>query len=463
MYQVLKIKWDYVIFYYANPFEGGYGAVQHASQENGNFNDNMVNKNDDEFLHWFSGFTDAEGNFLITIDRSYVKLRFKISLHIDDIKVLQIIQSNLNIGRVTEEQSRNRCSFIVEDVWGINTICSIFNNYPLYTSKNLDFQDFYKALLIRNKYKNLSDANLERILLLKNNMNSKREIFRYETTKSQIIINPNWFIGFIEGEGTFGIKTGSSLYFQVAQKNTSQECLNAIINYLINLSNNTKYFHSGQAEGPGPSPSLRRGQNNKILPIKVTNTTNVRTDVVSLAVTNVDALYYYILPLLDEYKFYSRKALDFKLWRMALILKIRGYYYTLEGKILFLDISEILNKRYSTTVSIHNANEIINNISKKFEGIIKKDSPFDIKLDLPHTENVRKFSIANRSENPKIVYIYTNEGLMEGSPFPSFSAAHKALGLNPSSNTCNRYIDTNRLYKNKYIFSSKPIDSTSRG
>jgi hypothetical protein len=439
-----------------------FSTTRGGMQQNGNFKDNMVNKND-KFLHWFSGFTDGEGNFLITIDRSYVKLRFKISLHIDDIKVLQIIQSNLNIGRVTEEQSRNRCSFIVEDVSGINTICSIFNNYPLHTSKKLDFQDFYQALLIRNKDKNLSYANLERILLLKNNMNSKREIFTYDTGKSQIIINPNWFIGFIEGEGTFGVKTGSSLYFQVAQKNTSQECLNAIINYLINLSNNTKYFHTLSAQaceaGPGSRP---RGQNNKILPIKVTNTTNVRTDVVSLAVTNVDALYYYILPLLDEYKFYSRKALDFKLWRMALILKIRGYYYTLEGKNLFLDISEILNKRYSTTVSIHNANERINNISQKFEDIIKKDSPFDIKLDLPHTENVRKFSIANRSENPKIVYIYTNECLMEGSPFPSFSAAHKALGLKPSSNTCNRYIDTNRLYKNKYIFSSKPIDSASR-
>jgi hypothetical protein len=76
-------------------------------------------------------------------------------------------------------------------VSGINTICSIFNNYPLHTSKNLDFQDFYQALLIRNKEKNLSDANLERIFLLKNNMNSKREIFTYDTTKSQIIINPN--------------------------------------------------------------------------------------------------------------------------------------------------------------------------------------------------------------------------------------------------------------------------------
>ena len=52
--------------------------------------------------------------------------------------------------------------------------------------------------------------------------------------------------------------------------------------------------------------------------------------------------------------------------------------------------------------------------------------------------------------------------MVKGSPFPSFSAAHKALGLKPSSNTCNRYIDTDRLYKNKYIFTSKPIDRTSK-
>lgn len=31
-----------------------------------------------DFLFWFSGFTDAEGNFLITLDRKYVKFRFKI-------------------------------------------------------------------------------------------------------------------------------------------------------------------------------------------------------------------------------------------------------------------------------------------------------------------------------------------------------------------------------------------------
>jgi hypothetical protein len=65
-------------------------------------------------------------------------------------------------------------------------------------------------------------------------MNTKREIFTYNTTKSQIIINPNWLIGFLEGEGTFGIKTGSALYFQIAQKNTRKfKCYNNLFNWTI--------------------------------------------------------------------------------------------------------------------------------------------------------------------------------------------------------------------------------------
>jgi len=91
------------------------------------------------------------------------------------------------------------------------------------------------------------------------------------------------------------------LYFQVAQKNTSQECLNGIINFLmmrLRLSNNA---------------TLHKDPDNKILPISVTNTINIRTNVVSLAIANVDGLYYYLLPYLDSSKFYSRKAIDFKL------------------------------------------------------------------------------------------------------------------------------------------------------
>lgn len=66
-------------------------------------------------------------------------------------------------------------------------------------------------------------------------MNSQREIFKSISINSQINVNPEWFIGFLEGEGTFGIKTGSFMYLQVAQKNTSLDSLNAIIAFLTSL------------------------------------------------------------------------------------------------------------------------------------------------------------------------------------------------------------------------------------
>lgn len=300
-----------------------------AKLEKKNLNDVSV-----DFLHWFSGFTDAEGSFLISIDRNYVRFRFKISLHIDDIETLKTIKSKLNIGIIVIEKSRNRCSYVIQDFTEIKyVICAIFNQYFLHTSKRLDFEDFYKAVLIKDRagVKNkLSGVNKERIINLKNGMNSKRENYKYSITESQIKINPNWLIGFIEGEGTFGIKTGSTVYLQVAQKNTSQPCLNTIVSFLTSLGSNLK-------------------PDSKILPLNIVNTVNAKTSVTSLVITNVDALYYYILPLLDSHTMYTYKSTSFKLWRLALILKIQGYYLLPEGKRLFLDVSAILNQIYSTS------------------------------------------------------------------------------------------------------------------
>ena len=245
-----------------------------------------------EFLFWFSGFTDGEGNFSITLDRTYIRFRFKINLHIDDFEVLNTIKSKLKIGKVILEQNRNSCAFIVEKFAELkDVLCPIFINFPLHTTKKLDFQDFHTAILIKAKSinGNLSSSDKEKILSLKNGMNLGRTVFKYDIARPQIIINPNWFIGFIEAEGTFGIKTGSSLYFQVAQKITSQECLNAIITFLAELSNS----------------DIPKDSN--ILPVNVTSATNLRTNVVSIVVSSIDALFYYILPWLDSSNMYTRK------------------------------------------------------------------------------------------------------------------------------------------------------------
>jgi hypothetical protein len=232
------------------------------------------------------------------------------------------------------------------------------------------------------------------------------------------------------------------MYFQVAQKNTSVKCLNAIITFLTNLK------------------AINLKKDSKIIPLNVVSSINKKTNVVSLVVSNVDALYYYLLPLLDTSKMYTFKFTDFKLWRMALILKIHGYYYLPEGKTLFLDISDILNKRYSTGSlgAQKNIDSKIEDIFNRFQHmwINGPEAPFNVENSIPHVDNVRNYRLENKSDIPKTIYIYKNGKLIKGSPFGSFSEAHKALGLKSTSNTCNRYLDTNRLYKSKFIFTSKP-------
>lgn len=143
------------------------------------------------FLNWFSGLTDAEGNFLISLELDFIRFRFKILMHIDNLKALNNIKSKLNVGKVIVEKNKNRCSFVVQSFTEIrDVICPIFVQYPLLTSKNLDFQDFHKAVLIKNKNQlSLTDKN--KIILLKNGMNSKREIFTSFSLNSQINVNPD--------------------------------------------------------------------------------------------------------------------------------------------------------------------------------------------------------------------------------------------------------------------------------
>jgi hypothetical protein len=110
------------------------------------------------------------------------------------LEVLNVIKSNLNIGRIIVEEKRNSCAFVVQSFSELkDVICPIFLSFPLHTSKKLDFQDFYTAILIKDQSSdgNLADSDKEKILFIKDGMNSGRTVFKYETTRPQITINPN--------------------------------------------------------------------------------------------------------------------------------------------------------------------------------------------------------------------------------------------------------------------------------
>jgi len=142
------------------------------------------------------------------------------------------------------------------------------------------------------------------------------------------------------------------MYLQVAQKNTSLDCIYAIITFLKSLESNLL-------------------KNSKILPLNIVNTINKKTNVISLVVSSIDALYYYILPLLDNSKMYTFKEMDFKLWKIALMLKIHGYYYLPSGKKLFLDVSDIINKRY--IIEKENLNQKLEDIFHRYQAILLTD------------------------------------------------------------------------------------------
>jgi hypothetical protein len=112
---------------------------------------------------------------------------FKIALHIDDIKVLELIQKKLGIGNI--RISNNVCIFNVTDKKGIEKLITIFSENNLNTTKHLDFLDFKEAYyyLYNNRDKNLTrDSIKNKIIELKENMNNKRVNFDRST---DIIIN----------------------------------------------------------------------------------------------------------------------------------------------------------------------------------------------------------------------------------------------------------------------------------
>ena len=65
-----------------------------------------------------SGFIDAEGNFQVFLDRNYLRVMFRIRLHIDDINVLYKIKKFLGVGSVKIDKTS--CLFIITNKKDLN-------------------------------------------------------------------------------------------------------------------------------------------------------------------------------------------------------------------------------------------------------------------------------------------------------------------------------------------------------
>lgn len=147
-------------------------------------------------------------------------------------------------------------------------------------------------------------------------MNRNRKDLKL-SSDHQYLITPYWFLGFVEGEGSFWVSTKElRLCFGLTQANTDLELMKEICQFLNNLPG-AKSDPGCDYEGARVFISRkqtpeRRGQ----CDIKVTDTGFIR-DV--------------IIPFLDSLIWRSKKHKDLLDWKVILKLKDLGMHYTEEG------------------------------------------------------------------------------------------------------------------------------------
>jgi len=131
-----------------------------------------------EFNEWFSGFVDAEGNFQVYLDRMYLRIKFRITLHIDDTEVLHTIQRRLGIGTIRLQEISS--VYEISKLEDINLVLiPILESNTLRTTKYLDYLDFKSASLLLTSLSTtrLDDKDYLWARDLMTQMNSGRKVY----------------------------------------------------------------------------------------------------------------------------------------------------------------------------------------------------------------------------------------------------------------------------------------------
>ena len=211
--------------------------------------------------NFVTGFSDAEGSFIVQILRNKnlkvgwtIKTRFSISLHEKDLTVLELIKSYLgNAGNISK-QGKDSVQYRVASLQNLtDVIIPHFNKYPLITKKKADFILFKKVVEMMNGKEHLTKEGLEKIVSIKGSINlglsselkaafPNITIVERPVISNMLIQSPYWLAGFSSGEGSFMIKVKNSasylagyqviLEFQLAQHNRDIILMKSLINYL---------------------------------------------------------------------------------------------------------------------------------------------------------------------------------------------------------------------------------------
>jgi len=363
-----------------------------------------------EFIEWFVGFTDGEGNFNIKLtdltDNTFknVQFTFQIGLHKDEIKVLEYIMDTLKCGHISKSKdSRCAVNYFVNDINSLlYVIIPIFDYVNLNSSKYHHYVIFKKAVLLTKDKSHLSNKGKLDIIAYQKEMRNMSGKWIPSSINNKINITKYWLSGFIDAEATFS----TNKYVPIFKlENHIKE---------LELYNKIKEFFS-VGNVLLTSPREYRVDSNPTIVLEINKVQELRENLIPLLYDNEEAAYFVQRPsnLLK-----TLKAQDFSFWLKLVDIYYKGYHTTLEGKYLFDAIKLHINKhRLSTNTSLYEDKNRISLLlypedqksssssAIEIESLLSKlylmESPYEIK------EGVRYYRNTNRliSESIKLAAI----------------------------------------------------------
>ncbi len=358
-----------------------------------------------DFLEWFAGFTDAEGNFNIKItalgEDTYknAQFTFQIGLHKNDEPVLNYIMTSLKCGHISK--SKDRVNFFINDRNSLlNVILPIFDFVNLNSSKYHHFEVFKKAVSLLNNKDHLSDKGKLEIIKCKKELNLMSGKWIPSSINNKIKITKFWLAGFIDGDGTFSTNMFVPR-FRLENHIKELELYNKIKEF-INVGNLT--LTSQRINRVNSSPT------------------------VVLEVNKIKELIEVLIPLMYDNNAINLKSLksqDFSIWLKLVDIYYKGYHTIPEGRYLFSTIKLYINiYRIATNISLLDNKERISlyEIEKILSKLYLIDSPYVVKQGVRYYRDTDKLV----SEAVNIIVI---DSIGNKTIYPSMTDCAKNLSI----------------------------------
>ena len=126
---------------------------------------------------WVTGFTDAEGSFILTITKKTklnvgwaVRLIFTIGLHEKDLPILQSLKNLFTVGSIIKLGEKTFV-YRVESQNDVITIIYHFDKFKLVTQKAVDYELWKQVFQLMERREHLTMEGLHKILAIKASMN----------------------------------------------------------------------------------------------------------------------------------------------------------------------------------------------------------------------------------------------------------------------------------------------------